>query len=137
MRVDGGSRGNPGPAALGVVIEDDQGEKLRTFHRWLGRKTNNQAEYLALIEGLKEVEAWKPDRLEVYLDSKLVVEQVNNRWKVKEPQLKELYREATELLKRFGDRVSVQHVARVENRRADTLVNMAIDEKVKKPKATG
>jgi len=122
---------------LGVVIEDDQGEKLRTFHKWLGVATNNQAEYLALIEGLKAVEAWKPDRLEVYLDSKLVVEQVNNRWKVKEPELKDLHRQATELLKRFGDKVTVQHVAREENRRADMLVNMALDEKVKKPKPAG
>jgi ribonuclease HI len=122
---------------LGVVIEDDQGEKLRTFHKWLGVATNNQAEYLALIEGLKEVEAWKPDRLEVYLDSKLVVEQVNNRWKVKEPELKDLHRQATELLKRFGDKVTVQHVSREENRRADMLVNMALDEKVKKPKPAG
>jgi ribonuclease HI len=137
LRADGGSRGNPGPAALGVVIEDDQGTKLRTFHKWLGIATNNQAEYLALIEGLKEVEAWKPDRLEVYLDSKLVVEQVNNRWKVKESELKDLHRQATELLKRFGDRVTVQHVAREENRRADMLVNMALDEKVKKPKRAG
>jgi len=122
---------------LGVVIEDDQGEKLRTFHKWLGVATNNQAEYLALIEGLKEVEAWKPDRLEVYLDSKLVVEQVNDRWKVKEPELKDLHRQATELLKRFGDKVTVRHVAREENRRADMLVNMALDEKVKKPKPAG
>ena len=122
---------------MGVVIEDDQGEKLRTFHKWLGVATNNQAEYLALIEGLKEVEAWKPDRLEVYLDSKLVVEQVNDRWKVKEPELKDLHRQATELLKRFGDKVTVRHVAREENRRADMLVNMALDEKVKKPKAAG
>ncbi len=122
---------------MGVVIEDDQGEKLRTFHKWLGVATNNQAEYLALIEGLKAVEAWKPDRLEVYLDSKLVVEQVNNRWKVKEPELKDLHRQATELLKRLGDKVTVQHVAREENRRADMLVNMALDEKVKKPKPAG
>ncbi|HSS51069.1 MAG TPA: ribonuclease HI family protein [Thermoanaerobaculia bacterium] len=137
LRADGGSRGNPGPAALGVVIEDDQGEKLRTFHKWLGVATNNQAEYLALIEGLKEVEAWKPDRLKVYLDSKLVVEQVNGNWKVKERELKELHRQATELLKQYGDRVTVQHVGREENRRADMLVNMALDEKVKKPKPAG
>jgi ribonuclease HI len=86
---------------------------------------------------LKELKDWKPDRLEVYLDSKLIVEQVNNRWKVKEPELKELHREATELLKQYGDRVTVQHVRREDNRRADKLVNMAIDEKVKKPKAAG
>ncbi len=135
--MDGGARGNPGPAALGVVIEDDQGVRLRTFHRWLGVATNNQAEYQALIEGLKAITEWKPDRLEVYLDSKLVVEQVNGRWKVKEPELKELHKQAMELLKRFGETVTVRHVGREENRGADKLVNMALDERVKKPKAPG
>ena len=137
LRADGGARGNPGPAALGVVIEDDQGLRLRTFHRYLGEKTNNQAEYQALIDGLKAVADWKPDRLEVFLDSKLVVEQVNGTWKVKEPELKELHKQATELLKQFGDRVTISHVGREENRGADKLVNMALDERVKKPKASG
>ena len=120
-----------------MVIEDDQGIRLRTFHRYLGDKTNNQAEYQALIDGLKAVTEWKPDRLEVYLDSKLVVEQVNGKWKVKEPELKELHRQATELLDQFGDRVSVRHVGREENRGADKLVNLALDERVKKPRAPG
>jgi len=122
---------------LGVVIEDDQGMRLRTFHRFLGVATNNQAEYQALIEGLKAVADWKPDRLEVYLDSKLVVEQVNGKWRVKEPELKELHKQATELLQLFGDRVTVSHVGREENRGADKLVNMALDERVKKPKPSG
>ncbi|TMF44597.1 MAG: ribonuclease HI family protein [Chloroflexi bacterium] len=137
LRADGGARGNPGPAALGVVIEDDQGMRLRTFHRFLGVATNNQAEYQALIEGLKAVADWKPDRLEVYLDSKLVVEQVNGKWRVKESELKELHKQATELLQQFGDRVTVSHVGREENRGADKLVNMALDERVKKPKPSG
>jgi ribonuclease HI len=137
LRADGGARGNPGPAALGVVIEDDQGMKLRTFHRFLGVATNNQAEYQALIDGLKAVADWKPDRLEVFLDSKLVVEQVNGKWRVKEPELKELHKQATELLQQFGDRVTVSHIGREENRRADKLVNMALDERVKKPKPGG
>ena len=137
LRVDGGARGNPGPAALGVLIEDDQGTRLRAFHRWLGKATNNQAEYQALIEGLKAVAAWKPDRLEVYLDSKLVVEQMNGRWKVKEPDLQELHKHATELLGQFGDQVSIRHVGRSENRGADKLVNMALDAHVKKAKFGG
>ena len=137
LRADGGARGNPGPAALGVVIEDENGMRLRTFHRWLGRQTNNQAEYQALIEGLKAVADWKPDRLEVYLDSKLVVEQVSGRWKVKEPELKQLHAQAVELLKPYGDNVSIQHVGRAENQVADKLVNMALDERVKKPKFGG
>lgn len=122
---------------MGVIIEDDQGTRLRTFHRYLGPATNNQAEYQALIDGLKAVRDWKPDQLEVYLDSKLVVEQVNGKWKVKEPDLKELHNKATELLRELGNRVSVRHVPREENRGADKLVNMALDEKVKKPKPSG
>ncbi len=137
LRADGGARGNPGPAAVGVVIEDEHGMRLRTFHRWLGRATNNQAEYQALIEGLKAVADWKPDRLEVYMDSKLVVEQVTGKWKVKEPELKQLHTQAVELLKPYGDKVSIRHVGRGENQVADKLVNMALDERVKKPKSGG
>ena len=111
--------------------------RLRAFHRWLGRATNNQAEYQALIEGLKAVAEWNPDQLEVLLDSKLVVEQVNGRWKVKEPELKALHAQAVQLLEQFGDKVSLKHVGRGENRAADALVNMALDERVKKPKTTG
>ena len=122
---------------MGVVIEDDQGMRLRTFHKWLGVATNNQAEYLALIEGLKAIADWKPDQVEVFLDSKLVVEQVNGRWRVKEPELKELHRQATELLKQFGEGVRVSHVGREENRGADKLVNIALDERAKKRTASG
>lgn len=134
--TDGASRGNPGPAGLGVVIEDDQGMRLRGLHRWLGVKTNNEAEYAALIEGLKAVRDWKPDRLEIYLDSKLVVEQMNGRYKIKAPELIPLQREAAELLREFSD-VGISHVERARNRGADDLANKAIDEKVPKKKFGG
>ena len=111
--------------------------RLRTFHRYIGKATNNQAEYHALIDGLKAVAEWKPDALDVYLDSKLVVEQVNGRWKVKEPELKELHAQATALLKSFGGNASVRHVDRNQNKGADKLVNIALDERVKKAKADG
>ena len=137
LRADGGARGNPGPAAIGVVIEDADGMRLRTFHRYIGKATNNQAEYHALIDGLKAVAEWKPDALDVYLDSKLVVEQVNGRWKVKEPELQELHAQATALLKSFGGNASVRHVDRTQNKGADKLVNIALDERVKKAKADG
>lgn len=100
--------------------------RLRGLHRWLGVTTNNEAEYRALIEGLKAVEEWKPDRLEVYLDSKLVVEQVTGHYKIKKPELQTLARDAIELMKRFPD-VSVKHVEREKNKGADALANMAID----------
>ncbi len=119
------------------MIEDDQGTRLRTFHQYLGTATNNQAEYRALIEGLKAVKDWKPDKLEIYLDSKLVVEQLAGRWKVKEPDLKELHKQASELLQEFGDRATIQHVGREQNRGADKLVNLALDARVKKPKFGG
>jgi ribonuclease HI len=121
------------------VIEDDKGIRLRGLHRWLGVATNNEAEYHALIEGLKAVSEWKPDRLEIYLDSKLVVEQVNGRWKVKEARLQSLQAKAKELLAGFPE-VEIKHVERERNKGADALANMAIDERVahvKKPKPPG
>ena len=122
-----------------MVIEDDKGLRLRGLHRWLGVATNNEAEYHALIEGLKAVSEWNPDRLEIYLDSKLVVEQVNGRWKVKEARMKSLLAKAKELLAAFPE-VEIKHVERERNKGADALANMAIDERVehvKKPKAPG
>lgn len=118
------------------MIEDDAGMRLRGLHRWLGVTTNNEAEYHALIEGLKAVADWKPDRLEVYLDSKLVVEQINGRWRIKAPELQPLHARAMELLRKFPE-VEVVHVERKKNRGADALANMAIDAHVKKAKFGG
>jgi probable phosphoglycerate mutase len=121
---------------VGVVIEDDRGMRLRGFHRYLGKATNNEAEYQALIEGLRAVKEWNPDRLDVYLDSKLVVEQMNGRFKIKAPELIPLYQRATELLGQFKER-SVSHVERAKNRGADYLANKAIDEKIPRKKFGG
>ncbi len=110
--------------------------RLRGLHRWLGRATNNEAEYLALIEGLKAVAEWKPDRVEVFLDSKLVAEQLQGRYKVKKPELQPLHRQAKELLAGLGE-VVISHVEREKNRGADALANMALDARVKKPTASG
>ena len=127
LRTDGASRGNPGPAGAGIVIEDEDGMKLQTMHRWLGTMTNNEAEYHALIDGLKAVEAWRPDRLEVCLDSKLVVEQMNGVYRVREPRMQDLHGRAKSLLAAFPH-VHIKHVEREQNHRADYLANMAIDE---------
>ena len=97
--------------------------------------TNNQAEYHALIEGLKTVRDWKPDRLEIYLDSKLVVEQIKGQYKIKEPQLQKLHAQAMRLLE--GLEYDIKNVPREENRGADHLANLAIDEKVPKRKTGG
>jgi ribonuclease HI len=125
--TDGAARGNPGPAGLGMVIEDDQGMRLWGGCRYVGTATNNRAEYLALIDGLRKAVEWAPDRLEVYLDSKLVVEQVSGRYKVRNADLQPLHQQAAQLLKGFA-RVTVSHVPRERNRGADALANRAIDE---------
>jgi ribonuclease HI len=118
------------------VIEDEHGMRLRGLHRFLGIATNNEAEYEALIEGLKAVSEWKPDRLEIFLDSKLVVEQVNGRWKVREARLQPLQTRAKELLAGFPE-VEIKHVERERNKGADALANMAMDEHVKKSRPAG
>jgi ribonuclease HI len=118
------------------VIEDEHGMRLRGLHRFLGIKTNNEAEYEALIEGLKAVSEWKPDRLEIFLDSKLVVEQVKERWKVKEARLQSLQTKVKELLAGFPE-FEIKHVERERNKGADALANMAMDAHAKKPKAPG
>lgn len=125
--TDGAARGNPGPAGLGLVMEDDQGMRLWGGHRYVGIKTNNQAEYLALIEGLQQASRWKPDRVEVYLDSQLVAEQLAGRYRVKNSELRQLHARAIELLGGFPD-VVVSHVPREKNRGADALANRAIDD---------
>jgi ribonuclease HI len=119
-----------------VVIEDDQKVRLRGLHRYLGVATNNEAEYHALIEGLKAAAPWNPDRLEIFLDSNLVVEQVKGKFRVKKPELQKLNEQAMELLKQFGD-WTIAHVERDRNRGADALANMAIDAHIKKAKASG
>lgn len=108
--------------------------RLRGLHRFLGIATNNEAEYEALIEGLKAAAEWKPDRLEVFLDSKLVVEQMNGGYRVKKPELKPRLDRAKELLGGLGE-VVIAHVDRERNKAADALANLAIDEHLKKGSA--
>ena len=123
--TDGAARGNPGPAGAGVVIEDEHGMRLAGQHRWLGEKlTNNEAEYLALIDGLRAIQQWMPDRVEIFMDSKLVVEQVNDRYRVKEGRLRALHDQAKSLM--AGMQVRVTHVDRDKNKGADALANKAI-----------
>ena len=118
------------------MIEDENGLRLQGLCRYLGLTTNNEAEYEALIEGLKAAAAWKPDRLEVYLDSKLVAEQMKGNYRIKEPRLQALSVKAKELLTDFPE-FDIKHVERERNKGADALANRAIDEKVKKPKPPG
>ena len=110
--------------------------RLRGLHRYLGQKTNNEAEYHAVIEGLRAVKEWNPEAIEIYLDSKLVVEQLNGRYKVKASELMPLHRQARELLAQLPVR-KIEHVERAKNRGADYLANKAIDEKFPKKKFGG
>jgi ribonuclease HI len=109
------------------VIEDENGLRLRGLCRYIGTATNNVAEYLALIEGLTALGEWQPDRVEVYLDSKLVVEQVRGNYRVKNAALIPLHARATQLLSALP-KAEIRHVERERNKGADALANRAIDD---------
>ncbi len=124
--TDGGSRGNPGPAAYGYVLEADDGTVLAAHGEAIGVATNNVAEYRALVAGLARAEEAGVDELEVVSDSELLVKQMRGEYKVKNAALRELWEEAQRLADRFG-RVSYAAVRREHNELADRLVNEALD----------
>ena len=126
INVDGGARGNPGPAAVGVVVRDGTGRVIEDHGVLIGDATNNVAEYQALLTGLEAALDRGVERLDVFLDSELVVHQVNGRYKVKAAVLKPLHRQACLLLSKFHE-VDVRHIPREQNAAADALVNRAID----------
>ena len=126
VRTDGGARGNPGPSAAGVVLETPAGEVLARLGRFLGRGTNNEAEYRAVALGLAEALARGADEVEVLTDSQLVQRQLSGSYKVRAANMKPLFEETSELLGRFRS-ARVRHVPRAENRDADSLVNQALD----------
>jgi len=125
--TDGGARGNPGPAAIGVVIYGVGEKPLRQVGEHIGNATNNQAEYQALIRGLKEAESLEAKELTCFLDSELVVRQLTGKYKVKEQELKLLAAEVFKLSNKFLS-VEYKHVPREKNKLADKLVNEALDE---------
>src|SRR6185436_4648362 len=98
VHTDGAARGNPGPAAIGVVIEDEDGRTVYEVSRALGMKTNNEAEYMALIAALEYLKDLRPKEAEFRLDSELVVRQLNGQYKVKEPRLQSLHGQVVMLL---------------------------------------
>lgn len=124
--TDGGARGNPGPAATGVVIKDENGEMLESYGEYLGAQTNNYAEYAGIISALKKAADLGADEVDCFLDSKLVVEQLKRNWKVKEPTLQKLFVEAYNLSEKFKS-VTFTHVRREENKEADAEVNKVLD----------
>jgi len=124
--TDGGSRGNPGPAAAGFVLTDSRGVQLEAKAFFLGRTTNNVAEYTAIIKALEAAKRIRGKRVTVFSDSELVVRQLNGQYKVKSEQVRPLYRQATALIDEFED-CEVQHIAREKNKEADKLVNQALN----------
>jgi ribonuclease HI len=126
VHVDGGSRGNPGPAAAAAVISTPDGEVLDEAAQTLGRATNNVAEYRGLLLGLERARALGATEVDVVNDSELVARQISGAYKVKHPDMRPLYLEAMAALRGF-ERWSVRSVPRAENAAADALVNQALD----------
>jgi ribonuclease HI len=126
VHVDGGARGNPGPAAAACVISSPQGEVLAEHTRLLGPATNNVAEYRALLLGLEQARALGATELEIVGDSELIAKQLTGAYKVRHEAMRALHRQATEALAGF-ERWSIRTVPRAENAHADALVNAALD----------
>jgi ribonuclease HI len=124
--VDGGARGNPGPAAAAAVVSTPDGDVLDEAHELLGVVTNNVAEYRGLLLGLRRAHELGADEVEVVNDSELVAKQINGQYKVKHPDMKPLYAEARKALEEFA-RWRVRSVPRAQNAAADALVNQALD----------
>jgi probable phosphoglycerate mutase len=131
IHIDGASRGNPGEAGFGIHASTANGEERAALYGYLGRASNNVAEYQALIHALRWALARGERRVRVFSDSELVVRQIEGRYKVKHPDMVPLHREAKSLLQRF-EVATVSHVRREENREADALANRALDLKASK-----
>jgi|SRR6056297_126900 len=131
INCDGGARGNPGPAAIGYVIKDKNKKILFKHGEYIGTATNNIAEYRAVISALEKALELGGDDLEFYIDSELVVKQINGLYKVKNKDLAEEFLKIYNLRSKF-DSVVFHHVYREKNKEADAMVNKALDEKLKK-----
>src|ERR1700761_4201049 len=126
VNVDGGARGNPGPAAIGVVVRDEDGEIVEAVGETIGKATNNVAEDRALLRGGEVAAAHGATELELIGDSELIIRQVEGRYKVKNEGMKPLHAKAKKALAGV-DKWSVRHVKRAQNADADALVNEALD----------
>lgn len=126
INTDGGARGNPGPAGIGLVIKNEADELLYSYGGYIGETTNNVAEYSALIKALEESVHLGGTSLKIQMDSELIVKQMQGVYKIKQPTLQELAAKVLELLKNFESYTFV-HVRREFNKEADALVNEALD----------
>lgn len=126
IHVDGASRGNPGPAGIGVVIEDEQGITKARISGYIGETTNNQAEYRALIMGLREAAKLKAEHVDIRTDSKLLAEQVQGNYRVRNANLRLLFQQVKQLLADF-ESFTITFIPRYQNATADALANKALD----------
>lgn len=126
IHIDGGARGNPGPAAAGVVITAPDGKVIYEAGLYIGQATNNVAEYHGLVSALKAALALNASQVDLYSDSELLVKQMLGEYRVKNAGLRPYYQQALALTRKF-DRCDFAHVRRDQNNHADSLVNMAID----------
>jgi len=124
--TDGAARGNPGPSGAGVLITDEEGNEVVRLHKFLGKRTNNVAEYAALYLGLSEAKKRRFKEIVVFADSELMVRQIRGEYRVKNEGLKKVYKHVMEMLLNFKYRF--YHVRREKNKIADQLANLAIDE---------
>ena len=124
--TDGGARGNPGPAAAGIIIKDTFGKNISSFGKYLGEQTNNFAEYTALLEALRKSKELGATEVECYLDSELVTKQMRREYKVKEPALQKLFILVYNAASQFK-KVTYHHIPREKNQEADKEVNKILD----------
>ncbi|MFC1983691.1 ribonuclease HI family protein [Chloroflexota bacterium] len=126
IHADGASRGNPGPAAIGVTIKDERGKLITSISQRIGRTTNNQAEYRAIITALEEAIRLGTKQVNINSDSELVVKQINGQYRVKKATLKPLYQQLIQLLGSL-ESFTITHIPRQQNKEADDLANQALD----------
>ncbi len=125
--TDGGSRGNPGPSASGAVIKSPDGKLLANVSKYLGKTTNNQAEYTAIVIGLERAAKMGATVVSLFMDSELATKQLKGEYRVKDPDIAKRFLEVKNLLHKF-DRVIFTHIPREKNKEADALVNKCLDE---------
>jgi ribonuclease HI len=133
LYIDGASRGNPGRAGAGIWITNGEGEKISEVSRYLGHKTNNEAEYWALLLGLREAKRLRGDRIKIFTDSQLVERQIKGVYRVKDLNLRTLHGRVIQNLKAFSS-CEIESVPREENEEADRLANQAIQRRIAKEK---
>ncbi len=128
--TDGGARGNPGPAGIGIIFYDQKDHIIKKYSQTIGERTNNQAEYEAVIFALKKAKKLKFKKVECFSDSELIVNQLSHKYKIKDKDLQPLFIEAWNLMIDF-EKISFHHIPREQNKEADKLVNQVLNSQKK------